>query len=110
MLSVDGDTIVYQAGDYSAGTDTFTYTVIDALGAKSTGTVRIGISPRLDGARNPVATVDEVTVRPGVTVSVQVLANDSDPDGSALTDHLSGAERRRHRRRDRRRHRAGHPA
>ena len=85
VLSIDGDTIIYQAGDYSAGTDTFTYAVIDALGAKSTGTVRVGISPRLDGARNPVAIVDEVTVRPGVTVSVQVLANDSDPDGSALT-------------------------
>ena len=85
VLSVENDTIVYQAGDYSAGTDSFTYTVIDALGARSTGTVRIGISPRLDGARNPVAIVDEVTVRPGVTVSVQVLANDSDPDGSPLT-------------------------
>ncbi len=55
VIDVDGDTFVYQAGDYSAGTDTFTYTVIDALGARSTGTVRIGISPRLDGARNPVA-------------------------------------------------------
>ncbi len=79
------DTIVYRAGDYSAGTDTFTYTVIDSLGARATGTVRIGITPRLEGARNPVAIVDEVTVRPGVTVSVQVLANDSDPDGSPLT-------------------------
>ena len=85
VVATEGDTIVYQAGEYSAGTDTFTYTVIDALGARSTGTVRVGISPRLDGARNPVAIVDEVTVRPGVTVSVQVLVNDSDPDGSPLT-------------------------
>lgn len=84
VTSVGADTIVYQAGDYSAGTDTFTYTVIDSLGARATGTVRVGISPRLDGARNPVAIIDEVTVRPGVTVSVQVLANDSDPDGSPL--------------------------
>ncbi|CAN5619727.1 Ig-like domain-containing protein [soil metagenome] len=85
VISVESDTIVYQAGDYSAGTDIFTYTVIDSLGARSTGTVRIGISPRLEGARNPVAIVDVVTVRPGFTVSVQVLANDSDPDGSPLT-------------------------
>lgn len=84
VIDVEGDRLVYQAGEYSAGTDTFTYTVIDALGARSTGTVRIGISPRLDGARNPVAIVDVVTVRPGFTVSVQVLANDSDPDGSPL--------------------------
>ncbi len=85
VVETDADTITYEAGEYSAGTDTFTYTVIDALGARATGTIRVGISPRLDGARNPVAVVDEVTVRPGFTVSVQVLANDSDPDGSPLT-------------------------
>jgi hypothetical protein len=85
VVGIENDTIIYRAGDYSAGTDTFGYEVIDALGARSIGTVRIGISARLDGARNPVAIVDEVIVRPGVTVSVQVLANDSDPDGSALT-------------------------
>ncbi|TAL43233.1 MAG: fibronectin type III domain-containing protein, partial [Salinibacterium sp.] len=85
VIGVEADTIVYQAGQYSAGTDTFSYVVIDSLGARATGTVRIGISPRLDGARNPVAIVDEVTVRPGVTVTVQVLANDSDPDGSPLS-------------------------
>lgn len=85
VIDVESDTIVYQAGDYSAGTDTFTYTVIDSLGARATGTARVGISPRLEGARNPVAIVDEVTVRPGFTVSVQALANDSDPDGSPLT-------------------------
>jgi hypothetical protein len=85
VVEVDGDTIVYRAGDYSAGTDILSYSVIDALGARAEGTIRVGISARLEGARNPVAIVDEVTVRPGVTVSVQVLANDSDPDGSPLT-------------------------
>ncbi|MGO4689295.1 Ig-like domain-containing protein [Glaciibacter sp. 2TAF33] len=82
---VRSDSIEYRSGDYSAGTDTFTYSVIDALGARATGTVRVGISPRLDGARNPVAVEDEVTARPGGTVSVRVLANDSDPDGSPLS-------------------------
>jgi len=84
VIDLRSDSITYQAGNYSAGTDTFTYGVIDSLGARATGTIRVGISPRLDGARNPVANVDQVTVRPGVTVSVQVLANDSDPGGSAL--------------------------
>ncbi|NEM90439.1 Ig-like domain-containing protein [Galbitalea soli] len=84
VTSVGSDSITYKAGDYSAGTDSFEYTVIDALGARATGTVRVGISPKLDGTRNPVARVDSVTVRPGVTVSVQVLANDSDPDGRPL--------------------------
>jgi len=85
IQSVTNGAIVYQAGDYSSGTDSFTYTVVDGLGARATGEVRVGISPRLDGARNPVANADSVSVRPGRTVSVQVLANDSDPDGSPLT-------------------------
>ncbi|WP_309617180.1 Ig-like domain-containing protein [Salinibacterium sp.] len=85
VIDTEVDTFLYQAGDYSAGTDSFTYTVIDSMGARATGIVRIGISPRLEGARNPVAVADEVTVRPGVTVSVQALVNDSDPDGSPLT-------------------------
>lgn len=90
VTSVAADSIDYQSGDYSAGTDTFTYSVVDALGARATGTVRVGITPRLDGARNPVAAPDEVVVRPGATVSVRVLENDSDPDGGALT--VTGVE------------------
>jgi len=85
VTSVSADSILYQAGDYSAGTDTFTYSVIDALGARAVGTVRVGISPRVDGARNPVAVLDEVTVQPGLTASVKVLGNDSDPDSSPLS-------------------------
>ena len=73
VTTVGDDYIDYEAGGYSAGTDTFTYTVLDALGARAIGTVRVGISAKLDGARNPVAIEDEVTVRPGSTVSVQVL-------------------------------------
>ncbi len=79
------DGFSYEAGDYSAGTDTFTYTVIDALGARATGRVRVGISSRTGGGHNPVAIADEVSIRPGGSVTIQVLANDSDPDGSALT-------------------------
>ena len=84
VTAVGDNWIEYEAGDYSAGTDTFTYAVVDALGARATGAVRVGVSARYDGARNPIAIPDEVTVRPGSTVSVQVLANDSDPDGGAL--------------------------
>jgi len=84
------DYLDYQAGSYSAGTDSFRYTVVDALGARSSGLVRIGISPRLEGARNPVANDDQVLIRPGFTVLVPVLDNDTDPDGSPLT--VTGVE------------------
>ena len=80
-----GDWLEYQAGEYSAGTDSFQYSVIDALGARATGSIRVGIAARLDGARAPVAVEDVVTVRPGRTISVRVLENDSDPDGGPLS-------------------------
>jgi len=84
VVSVDGNSLKYQAGDYSSGTDIFQYIVVDSLGARATGTIRVGISPAMEGARNPVANFDTVRVRPGRTVSVQALLNDSDPDGSPL--------------------------
>jgi hypothetical protein len=85
IVELGSDYMDSEAGSYSAGSDSFSYTVIDSLGARATGTVRVGISPKLTGTRNPVATQDDVRVRPGRTVSVQVLANDSDPDGGVLT-------------------------
>jgi hypothetical protein len=85
VIASGPDWMDFQAGDYAAGTDTFSYAVVDALGARATGTVRVGIAPRVDGARNPVAVEDDVTTRPGKTLNIQVLANDSDPDGSPLT-------------------------
>ncbi|GAB3612288.1 Ig-like domain-containing protein [Humibacter ginsengisoli] len=91
VTQVGPDWIEYQAGDYAAGTDTFDYTLVDALGAHADGTVRVGIAPQDGAARNPVAVEDQVTVRPGRTVSVQVLANDSDPDGSPL--HIASVQR-----------------
>lgn len=85
VTGVGEDYFDYAAGSYSAGTDSFTYTVMDSLGLRATGTVRIGIAPRLDAGRNPVANPDSVQVRPGKTVIVPVLENDSDPDGGTLT-------------------------
>ncbi|MCU1635967.1 MAG: fibronectin-like protein, partial [Cryobacterium sp.] len=90
VTDVGPDSVEYEAGAYSSGTDTFTYTVVDALGARAIGVVRVGISARQDGARNPVAVADEVTARPGSSVAVRVLANDSDPDGGTLK--LTGVE------------------
>ncbi|PZE77206.1 Ig-like domain-containing protein [Curtobacterium sp. MCBD17_019] len=84
VSDVTASTLDYAAGDYSAGTDQFTYTVVDALGARATGTIRVGIAPRADQASNPVAQADHVTIRPGGSVTVRVLENDSDPDGGDL--------------------------
>lgn len=85
VSDVTTTSFVYAAGDYSAGTDQFTYTVVDALGARATGTIRVGIAPRANQASNPIAEPDHVTIRPGGTVTVRVLENDYDPDGGTLT-------------------------
>ncbi|WP_172979989.1 Ig-like domain-containing protein [Agromyces agglutinans] len=85
VVATGADQLEYTAGEYSSGTDTFRYEVMDALGARATATVRVGIAPRPDGARAPVASRDVLTVRPGRTVAVRALANDTDPDGGPLS-------------------------
>ncbi|WP_158863617.1 Ig-like domain-containing protein [Leifsonia sp. AG29] len=75
----------YEAYPGSAGTDTFTYTVKDTYGKSATGTVTIGVIPRPDQARPPIAVNDPVKVKPGRTIAVPVLDNDSDPNGYAIS-------------------------
>jgi len=64
------------------GTDTFTYTASDGHGGTDTATVTITVNPVNDPPR---AVDDAATTPPDVPVQVNVLANDSDPDGDALT-------------------------
>ena len=65
-----------------AGTDTFGYGVADAEGAETTATVTITVT-----APNapPVALPDTAEAVAGTPVLIDVLANDSDPEGGALT-------------------------
>ncbi|WP_157802860.1 Ig-like domain-containing protein [Compostimonas suwonensis] len=74
----------YTAGPSSVGTDTFEYQVVDGFGARGTGTVTVGVSPRETAEGAPSAAPDEVTVRPGTTILARVLDNDSDPSGGEL--------------------------
>ncbi|AYG03065.1 Ig-like domain-containing protein [Gryllotalpicola protaetiae] len=75
----------YRAADSGAGTDQFHYQVEDAYGKTATGEIRIAVIPRPTTLQPPTAVNDKVEVRPGKTGSVQVLANDSDPNGYPLT-------------------------
>lgn len=74
----------YQPFTDSVGTDTFRYTVQDRLGAVGAAEITVGVIPPPVANRPPVAVPDEVTVRPGREVQVDVLANDTDPDGDRL--------------------------
>ncbi|WP_431247225.1 Ig-like domain-containing protein [Leifsonia xyli] len=74
----------YEAYPDSAGTDTFTYQVKDTYGKTATGTVSIAVIPRPSQVRPPIAVNDPVQVKPGRTIAVPVLDNDSDPNGYAI--------------------------
>jgi large repetitive protein len=85
ITSVGSDWVEYEASAYATGTDSFSYSVVDALGAQASAQIRVGIAEPLAGGRNPVAVADNVVARPGYTVYVRALRNDSDPDGRPLT-------------------------
>jgi hypothetical protein len=66
------------------GTDTFAYTVDDGHGGSDTGTVTVTVAGEPVN-HDPVAVDDEASTTMGMPVDVDVLANDSDPDGDTLT-------------------------
>ncbi len=70
------------------GTDTFGYTVSDGKGGNASATVTVVVNPVNDP---PVAVDDLVITSENTPVNINVLANDTDPDGDTLTvsDHAS---------------------
>ncbi|WP_066043311.1 Ig-like domain-containing protein [Herbiconiux solani] len=84
--------LVYEAYPDSVGTDTFTYTVRDKLGATATATVLVGIIPASEANQPPYAVKDTVSARPGRTLAVDVMSNDTDPDGDPLSIIGDGLE------------------
>ncbi|HKE96647.1 MAG TPA: Ig-like domain-containing protein, partial [Povalibacter sp.] len=70
-----------------SGTDTFDVRATDSQGAQSNATVTMTIAPVNDA---PTIREDVITAS-GVNPLIDVLANDTDPDGEALTLTLVGA-------------------
>lgn len=82
-----GDQLRYEPDSEFQGEDSFTYTVSDGQGGQATGTVTVEVEEdEATGQRNrfPVARDDYVTTPADVPVTVDVLANDTDPDGDPL--------------------------
>ncbi|QKD80322.1 Ig-like domain-containing protein [Actinomyces marmotae] len=84
-VEIKGDMLVYTAFEGSSGTDSFTYTVTDHLGATATGTARVGIAAPTAVNTPPKTTDDLVTAKPGRKVRVDVTANDWDSDDDPVT-------------------------
>jgi len=69
------------APDFNGG-DTFSYTIDDGAGGQATATVTVAIGAANDA---PIATPDAASVLEDGNVTIDVVANDTDPDGDAIT-------------------------
>jgi hypothetical protein len=83
-VSVGPSWLEYKAPADTAGSDTFTYAVMDRFGARSVGRVQVGIAPPSPVNQSPVPVPDTVIARPGRLLSVAVTGNDIDPDGDRI--------------------------
>lgn len=80
-VSQVGNQLRYQPDQMFYGDDSFTYTVVDSLGREATGTVFVDVA---FANQAPVARPDSATTPGNVPVTVDVLANDYDPDGDPI--------------------------
>ncbi|MBX3700927.1 MAG: tandem-95 repeat protein [Dokdonella sp.] len=81
--TVVGNAIVYTAAATAVGSDSFGYRITDGRGGVASARVVVNIVHLAN--QPPVAVDDAATTPAGTTVTVNVLANDSDPDGDPLT-------------------------
>lgn len=68
----------------SPTSDTFRYTVSDGRGGTGSAAATIGVRDPNNPTSNPTISNEFITVSPGETVFIDVLANDFDPDGDTL--------------------------
>ena len=81
VLNPDG-TVTYAPSPNYHGSDTFTYTIADGVGFTDTGAVTVTVTSVNDA---PSAASDSKTTNEDVAATIDVVANDTDPDGDALT-------------------------
>ena len=85
MVELNVDWLEYTPARDMVGTDVFTYIVEDRQGKQASARVRVGIAPPSPVNQPPTAVKDTVLVRPDRQVAIDVLANDIDADGDALS-------------------------
>jgi len=79
VVNPDG-TVTYTSNLNANGADSFTYSLTVGTQVSSPGTVSINLTPVNDA---PVAVNDTATVSVNTPIAINVLGNDTDPDGKA---------------------------
>jgi outer membrane protein OmpA-like peptidoglycan-associated protein len=82
QVSISGNVLLYTPAAGFVGTDNFSYTIDDGFGGQASANVTVNVlSPNQPPEANDVF-ASTVRTQP---VDIDVLANDSDPDGDPLT-------------------------
>ena len=81
VIDAGGGSVTYTPDPDATGGDTFGYTIDDGNGGTAAAEVVITIGPESDP---PTAADDAATTDEDTPVTIEVLANDSDPDGDPL--------------------------
>lgn len=85
VTSIGGGCFTYTTSTVFTGMDIITFQVCDAVGNCSINTTTITIDASCDGNNPPLAVDDNYVVSQDETLILNVLTNDSDPDGQPLT-------------------------
>jgi VCBS repeat-containing protein len=81
-VEINGDnTLTYTPHADFHGTDSFSYSMHDGNGGSASATVNVTVLPVND---RPTAAIDSATTNEDGSLSIDVLANDSDVDGDVL--------------------------
>jgi hypothetical protein len=84
VVVVSGDKLVVTARAGANPRSKFVYTVADESNPPVEGTVLVVVAGADEPNRPPIATADTATAVVGTTTTIDVLRNDSDPDGDSL--------------------------
>ena len=82
--ATDGQNVTYTPNATFVGEDHFTYIVSDGKGAQAAGSVTVTVNGASGPNQPPTAANDNVGTMPGTALTINVLGNDSDPNGDAL--------------------------
>ena len=85
LASIGGTTATYTPNGLYSGPDSFTYTATGPGGTSAPATVSVTVGAAPPNTSPTAVNDGTIQIVSGDTVSVNVVANDSDPDGDPLT-------------------------